>query len=62
MDNATPVERRDAVTWCATCRDRRGPFVYMQSGRHYCPTCSIQIKDVMQLLSAGRRSDDLILE
>lgn len=62
MDDQTPAERRSTVTWCATCRDRRGPFVYMQSGRDYCRACSLQIKDVMQLLSAGRRQGDLVLD
>jgi hypothetical protein len=54
-------ERRTATSWCATCRDRRGPFVYMQSGREYCRPCALQIREVMGLLSAGRRAGDLVL-
>ena len=61
MTNEVPTERRATLTWCATCRDRRGPFVYMQSGRLYCRPCALQIREVMGLLSAGRRRNDLVL-
>jgi hypothetical protein len=55
-------ERREhALNWCAACRDRRGPFVYMQSSRQYCQPCASEIRDIMGLLSAGRRHDDLVL-
>ncbi|MDA1146095.1 MAG: hypothetical protein O3A76_05630 [Chloroflexi bacterium] len=55
-------ERRSPLLWCATCRDRRGLFVYMQSGRQYCQPCAYQVRSIMGLLSAGRRSDDLVLK
>lgn len=51
--------RRSAIGWCSTCRDRRGPFVYMESGKHYCRPCSQEIREVMRVLAAGRRHDDL---
>ena len=54
-------ERRTTARWCTTCRDRRGPFVYMQSGREYCQPCALEIRNVMGLLSAGRRASDIQL-
>jgi hypothetical protein len=61
MKHESFEERRSAALWCTTCRDRRGPFVYMQSGRQYCQPCAYQIRTVMGLLSAGRRKDDFVL-
>ena len=61
MEQHTFEDRRRAPLWCTTCRDRRGPFVYMQSGRQYCQPCAYQIRAVMGVLSAGRRKDDLVL-
>lgn len=52
-------DRRSNARWCATCRDRRGPFVYMQNGREYCQPCAYQIRKVMGLLSIGRRESDV---
>ncbi len=31
----------------------------MQSGRHYCEPCSTEIREVMRLLSVGRRRNDV---
>lgn len=55
------AERRSDALWCATCRTRRGPFVYMQSGRQYCQPCAGDIREVMGLLSAGRRAGDVVV-
>lgn len=54
-------DRRSDTLWCATCRTRRGPFAYMQSGRQYCQPCASEIREVMGLLSAGRRANDLVV-
>ena len=51
-----PVERRSMdPEWCATCRSTFGPFVYLESGRHYCESCAEQIQRTMGLKVAERR-------
>jgi len=59
--NEQHEDRRSDALWCKTCRDRRGPFVYMQSGREYCRSCAYQIRELMGVLSAGRRDGDPVL-
>ncbi|MBT5772864.1 MAG: hypothetical protein HOH95_00635 [Dehalococcoidia bacterium] len=51
-------ERRREPEWCATCRSPFGPFVYLESGRHYCEPCAEQIMRTMGLQIAERRDDE----
>ena len=53
-----PPERRQEPEWCATCRSPFGPFVYLESGRHYCEPCAEQIQRTMGLKVAERRDGD----
>jgi hypothetical protein len=53
---------RALVVRCTTCRRPEGPFVYMANGKDYCVNCAQQIRDLMRFGSAGRRSDDVMLD
>lgn len=52
------VERRTEPEWCSTCRSPFGPFIYLESGRHYCESCAAEIQRTMGLKIAERREDN----